>query len=45
MARVPKGLIGVRVTIFKRLETAGVKANLASAPGEGTTWIFEWSKP
>ena len=45
MARVPKSLIGVRVTIFKRLETAGVKANLASAPGEGTTWIFEWSKP
>ena len=45
MARVPKSLIGVRLTIFKRLETAGVKANLASAPGEGTTWIFEWSKP
>lgn len=45
MARVPKGHIGVRVAIFKRLETAGIKANLKSAPGEGTTWVFEWSKP
>lgn len=45
MARVPKSYIGVRVTIFKRLETAGIKANLKSAPGEGTTWVFEWSKP
>lgn len=45
MARVPKSHIGVRVAIFKRLETAGIKANLKSAPGEGTTWIFEWSKP
>lgn len=45
MARVPKSHIGVRVAIFKRLETAGIKANLKSAPGEGTTWVFEWSKP
>lgn len=45
MARVPKSHIGVRVAIFKRLETVGVKANLKSAPGQGTTWIFEWSKP
>ena len=45
MARVPKSHIGVRVTSFKSLETAGIKANLKSAPGEGTTWVFEWSKP
>lgn len=43
MARVPQSLIGVRLTIFKRLESLGVRANLQSAPGEGTTWVFEWS--
>lgn len=43
MARVPQSFIGVRLTIFKRLESLGIRANLQSAPGEGTTWVFEWS--
>jgi signal transduction histidine kinase len=42
MSRVPRNRMGVRLTIFKRLETLGVEANLKSAPGEGTTWVFEW---
>ncbi|MBP6043495.1 MAG: hypothetical protein KA500_03160 [Rhodoluna sp.] len=44
VSNVPNSRMGVRLTIFKRLETLGVKANLQSAPGEGTTWVFEWSQ-
>ena len=44
VSNVPNSRLGVRLTIFKRLETLGVKANLQSAPGEGTTWVFEWSQ-
>ena len=44
MASVPKNRIGVRVAIFQRLESLGVKVNLQSSPGEGTTWVFEWIK-
>ena len=42
MSRVPRNRMGVRLTIFKRLETLGVVVNLKSSPGEGTTWVFEW---
>jgi hypothetical protein len=42
MSNVHKTALGVRWTIFKRLESQGVKARLASKPGEGTTWVFEW---
>ena len=42
MSRVPRNRMGVRLTIFKRLETLGVEVNLKSSPGEGTTWVFEW---
>lgn len=45
MSRVPRNRMGVRLSIFKRLETLGAEARLQSAPGEGTTWVFEWSKP
>lgn len=44
MSRVPKNRLGVRVAIFDRLESLGVRANLQSSPGEGTSWIFEWTK-
>ncbi len=43
MARVPRSSIGLRVSVFERLEALGVSAHLQSAPGQGTTWIFEWS--
>ena len=43
MSGVPNSRMGVRLTIFKRLETLGVSPSLQSAPGEGTTWVFEWS--
>lgn len=43
MSSVPKNRLGVRVAIFERLESLGVKVNLQSSPGEGTTWVFEWA--
>jgi signal transduction histidine kinase len=42
MSNVHKTSLGVRWTIFKRLESLGVKASLESKPGQGTNWIFEW---
>jgi hypothetical protein len=42
MSNVHKTALGVRWTIFKRLESLGVKASLETKPGQGTTWIFEW---
>ena len=42
MSSVPKNRLGVRVAIFQRLESLGVKVNLQSSPGEGATWVFEW---
>jgi len=42
MARVPRSRLGLRVSVFDRLRALGVEANLKSAPGEGTTWVFEW---
>jgi signal transduction histidine kinase len=45
LSRVPRNRMGVRLSIFKRLETLGASARLQSAPGEGTTWVLEWVKP
>lgn len=42
MSSVPRSRIGIRVAIFERLQSLGAEAKLASAPGEGTTWVFEW---
>lgn len=42
MSSVPKNRLGVRVAIFQRLESLGVKVNLQSSPGEGATWVLEW---
>ena len=44
MSSVPKNRLGVRVAIFQRLESLGVKVNLQTSPGDGTTWVFEWAK-
>lgn len=43
MSNVHKTALGVRWTIFRRLESFGVKASLESKPGKGTTWVFEWT--
>lgn len=42
MSSVPRNRLGIRVAIFERLQSLGVKAKLNSAPGEGATWLFEW---
>ena len=42
MSNVHKTALGVRWTMFKRLESVGVKPSLQSTLGKGTTWIFEW---
>jgi len=42
MSAVPRNRLGIRVAIFERLKSLGVTAKLKSAPGEGTTWVFEW---
>ncbi len=44
VSSIPNSRMGVRLSIFKRLETLSVKASLQSAPGEGTTWVFEWGQ-
>ena len=42
MSNVHKTALGMRWTMFNRLESLGVKTSLESKPGTGTTWIFEW---
>lgn len=41
--RIPKDRIGVRVSILKRIESAGAKATIESAPGSGTLVRLEWT--
>jgi signal transduction histidine kinase len=43
VSNIHKTALGVRWTMFRRLESLGVKPSLESKPGAGTTWIFEWS--
>lgn len=45
MSSVPRDRLGVRLAIFERLTSLGATAKLQSAPGEGTTWVFEWVQP
>ena len=40
--RMPKDRIGVRISIIKRIETAGAKALIDSKLGSGTTVRLEW---
>lgn len=41
-ARVPRERLGVRVSIRERLANAGGRAEIRSAPGEGTTVRLRW---
>jgi two-component sensor histidine kinase len=44
MSAVPRNRLGIRVAIFERLKSLGVSTKLKTAPGEGTTWVFEWAQ-
>jgi signal transduction histidine kinase len=40
--RIPRDRIGVRTSIFARLEAVRSKASVVTGPGEGTEVILEW---
>ncbi len=41
--RIPRDRIGVKTSIFARLEAVRGRASVRSAPGEGTTVSLEWT--
>jgi len=41
--RIPRDRIGVRTSIFARLEAVRGRASVKTAPGEGTTVSLEWT--
>lgn len=43
--KVPVERLGVRTSILKRVEDVGGRAQVASAPGRGTTVTIEWPAP
>jgi len=43
VSRIPKNRLGVRMSIIKRMESAGGRAVIDSAPGRGTSVILEWT--
>lgn len=42
-SRVAKSRLGIKLSIFGRIETAGGKAYIDSRPGAGTSVILEWA--
>jgi signal transduction histidine kinase len=42
--RVPRGRLGIRLSIQARMESIGGKAHIVSAPRKGTTVVLEWSQ-
>ena len=44
-SRIPRGRLGIRVSIISRVESVGGAAHIASEPGKGATIILEWTKP
>ncbi len=42
--RLPRGRLGIKLSIHGRMESAGGKARIVSAPRQGTTVILEWSQ-
>jgi hypothetical protein len=42
--RLPRGRLGIRLSIHGRMEGVAGKAHIVSAPRKGTTVILEWSK-
>ena len=42
--RLPRGRLGIKLSIHGRLESIGGKAHIISAPRKGTTVVLEWSQ-
>ena len=42
--RLPRGRLGIKLSIHGRMENVGGKAHIASAPRKGTTVVLEWSQ-
>jgi len=40
--RVPKGRLGIKVSIVARVESVGGKVIISSEPGQGATVVLEW---
>jgi signal transduction histidine kinase len=42
--RIPKGRLGMRISIIGRVESVGGTVHIASSPRKGSTIIIEWEK-
>lgn len=42
--RIPKGRLGLRVSVIGRIEAVGGKVHISSEPAKGCTVVLEWSK-
>jgi len=42
--RLPRGRLGIKLSIHGRMESIGGKAHIISAPRKGTTVVLEWSQ-
>jgi len=43
--RIPKGRLGIRVSVIARVEAVGGQVHISSHPGQGSTVVLEWTKP
>lgn len=43
--RIPKGRLGLRVSVIGRVENIGGQVHISSTPGLGSTVVLEWVKP
>ena len=42
--RIPRGRLGIRVSVISRVEAVGGKVKINSEPGKGSTIILEWGR-
>lgn len=42
--RLPRGRLGVKLSIYARMKNVGGQAHIESAPRKGTTVVLEWSQ-
>ena len=42
--RIPKGRLGIRVSVVGRVEAVGGQVRIASEPGQGCTIVLEWAR-
>lgn len=43
--RIPKGRLGLRVSVIGRIEAVSGQVHISSSPGSGSTVVLEWAKP